>query len=143
MHKLKYVFVALGLFTLLSCENLGKVKGTVCYPSEYYPAMNIYAKNIATRQVYSTSTEEGINKFEIDDLRPGEYIAYAYTKEKLFGDADTPYKEKGSGGYFHAVPCGLRVDCDNHDLIVFKIIGGKTTNMIEICDWYGAVVPEE
>jgi hypothetical protein len=105
--------------------------------------MNIYVKNINTSNVYQTSTTEGVNTFVIENLPAGEYIAYAYTQEKLFGDEHEANKEKGSGGYSHAVPCGLRIDCENHDLILIKLEDGASIDSIQICDWYGAVVPEE
>ncbi|MBA9079904.1 hypothetical protein [Rufibacter quisquiliarum] len=121
---------------------LGSVKGTLCYPGHYIPQMNVYIKNAKTGNVYKTLVKENKKTFQFSNIPTGTYVAYAYTVKKTFTDSNGN-SSKGSGGYTKMVPCGLSVNCKDHTLIEFKVIAAKTTSNIEICDWYGATVPNE
>ncbi len=113
-------------------EPEGSLAGKLCYPSQGIPPLNIYIENVETGDV--TKQESDLNQDSYKaDLAPGTYIAYAYVKGM----------EDSFGGYTEAVPCGLSVDCEDHKLIEFKIVDQGLTSDIDICDWYGAEVPEE
>jgi len=128
---------------LISCSiKTGTVKGTLCYPSDYIPAMNVYLKNNESSSIYKVTIKEDQKTFEFNEIPEGNYVAYAYTIEETVTDVNKN-SSKGSGGFTHAVPCGLTVDCNDHKLIEFKVIRGETTDSISICDWYGAIVPTE
>ena len=134
------VLLFLSSILLTSCSSTsGTVKGTVCYPSEYIPAMNVYLKNKETNKIYSSDIKENQKPFKFKNIPAGNYIAFAYTVQEI--STDTNNKSAiANGGYTHAVPCGLTVECKDHSLLVFKVENGKTTKNIEICDWFGAVM---
>jgi hypothetical protein len=134
--------ILLFLFAILltSCGSTsGTVKGTVCYPSEYIPAMNVYIKNNETKKIYSLVIEENQKSFKLNKVPEGNYIAFARTVQKVLTD-DSNKSTITNGGYTHAVPCGLTIDCKDHSLIVFKVEKGKSTKGIKICDWFGAIM---
>lgn len=141
---MKNLFILLFLSSILltSCSSTsGTVKGTVCYPSEYIPAMIVYIKNKETGKIYSLDIEENQKPFKFKKIPAGDYIAFAYAVQEDLTDA----KDKSTitnGGYTHAVPCGLTVECKDHSLLVFKVQNGKTTKNIQICDWFGAIMQD-
>jgi hypothetical protein len=137
------VLLFLSSILLTSCSSTsGTVKGTVCYPSEYIPAMNVYLKNKETSKIYSLDIKENQKPFKFKKIPAGNYIAFAYTVQEISTDANNK-SAIANGGYTHAVPCGLTVECKDHSLLVFKVVNGKTTKNIEICDWFGAVMADK
>ena len=131
------------LILLTSCGSTsGTVKGALCYPSDYIPAMNVYLKNKETNKTYSLVIKEKQKTFKFKKILEGNYVAFAHTMEETNIDFNNK-SSKASGGYTHAVPCGLTVNCNNHTLINFKVNNGKTTKAVDICDWYGVIVPKE
>lgn len=130
-------------FALTSCASTtGIVQGKLCYPSEYVPAMNVYLKASGSNTIYKVVSKENEQTFTFKKIPEGSYVAFAYTTEATMLDLNNK-KSKASGGFTHFVPCGLSIDCKDHALISFKVNKGKTTNAIDICDWYGAIVPSE
>lgn len=113
-------------------EPLGTISGEICYASESIPPLVIYFENVESGEIYFLKTELNQSDYEID-VSPGTYIAYAYVD----GIEDTP------GGYTEAVTCGLTDDCVDHNLIEFEVEDGSLTSQIDICDWYGAIVPDQ
>lgn len=142
---MKHLFLLL-FFTIIlltSCNSTtGIVKGTLCYPSDYIPAMNVYLKNKETNKTYSLLIKENQQTFKFKKIIEGNYIAYAYTIEETITDFNNK-TSKASGGYTQAVLCGLTVNCNDHSFVNFNVKKGKTTKAIHICDWYGAMVPKE
>ncbi|PQJ81265.1 hypothetical protein [Polaribacter glomeratus] len=129
------------LFT--SCGiNKGIVKGSLCYPSDYIPEMNVYLKNMDNNKIYLTDTKQGQKTFRFKKIVSGNYVAYAYTKDSIAMELNGN-SLKASGGFTKAVDCGLTVKCNDHRLVKFEVKKGKTVNSISICDWYGALVPKE
>ena len=139
---MKNPLILLFLLTILltSCSSTsGTVRGTVCYPSEYIPAMNVYLKNKETGKIYSLDIKENQKPFKFKKIPKGNYIAFAYTVQEISTDLNNK-TSIANGGYTHAVPCGLTVECKDHSLLVFKVENGKTTKNIQICDWFGAIM---
>lgn len=138
-----YGILIVSIFLLTSCgAHKGIVKGTLCYPSDYIPEMNVYLKNMDNNNIYLADIKEGQKTFRFKKIISGNYVAYAYTKEQVALELDGT-SLKASGGFTKAVGCGLTVNCNDHSLIKFEVKKGKTTNSISICDWYGAIVPKE
>lgn len=136
-------FLLLSIILLTSCGvNKGIVKGSLCYPSDYIPEMNVYLKNVDNNKIYLADIKEGQKTFRFKKIISGNYVAYAYTKEQVAMKLDGN-SLKASGGFTKAVDCGLTVNCNDHSLIKFEVKKGKTINSISICDWYGAIVPKE
>jgi len=125
---------------LTSCSSTsGTVKGTVCYPAEYIPAMIVYLKNKETGKIYSLNIEENQKPYKFKKIPAGNYMAFAYTVLEVSADENNK-TAIANGGYTHAVPCGLTVECKDHSLLIFKVENGKTTKNIQICDWFGAIM---
>lgn len=103
--------------------------------------MNIYLKNKETNKIYSLDIKENQKPFKFKKVPAGNYIAFAYTVQEISTD-DNNKTSIANGGYTHAVPCGLTVDCKDHSLLVFKVENGKTTKNIQICDWFGAIMKD-
>ncbi len=104
----------------------GSIAGSLSYPSEFIPALQIVAFNVNdTNQWFSLSTAENTNTYQFDGLPAGAYIVVAYVNGGDYG-----------GGYTQAVPCGLRVECTDHNLIPVMVSGGKVTEGIDPGDWY-------
>jgi hypothetical protein len=105
----------------------GVLYGTLCYPSEFVPAMRVYVENVGTGAIAAFSTERNQPVFAVE-LPPGSYVAYAHPTEP------SPV----GGAYTHAVPCGLRVECTDHRLLPFEVRAGEVSEKVQICDWYAA-----
>jgi hypothetical protein len=103
----------------------GKITGTLGYPSEYIPAMEVVAFNTNTTFWYYVLTPEGASSYIIDGLPPGPYQVVAYTV-----DGGLP------GGYSQAVPCGLSVGCNDHSLITVNVTAGGTVTGADPIDFY-------
>jgi len=141
--KNPFILLFLSAIILSSCSSTsGTVRGTVCYPSEYIPAMNVYLKNKETNKIYSLDIKENQKPFKFKKIPKGNYIAFAYTVQEISTDANNK-TAIANGGYTHAVPCGLTVECKDHSLLIFKVENGKTTKNIQICDWFGAIMKDE
>lgn len=104
--------------------------------------MNVYLKNKESGKIYSLDIEENQKPYRFKKIPEGNYIAFAYTVQKVSSDVNDKSSVVG-GGYTKAVPCGLTVECKDHSLLVFKVENGKTTKNIEICDWLGAMMKDE
>lgn len=141
--KLNLTTLLIG-FLILTNNLFGQteVGGTICYPSYYIPEMTIYLKNIDSNSLYKTTVQKNQKTFKFADIPKGKYVVYAYTKDEIMSD-EQGNKFKGSGGFTQMVPCGLSVDCIDHTLIEFEVKSNKKINNLEICDWYGAIVPLE
>jgi CSLREA domain-containing protein len=105
--------------------SLGTIEGTLCYPSEGIPPMELFFEEVNTQVVEQLSHPGGTNTYSVDVL-PGTYVAYAWRTDYLIG-----------GAYTQAVPCGLSVNCVDHSLIQFQVVAGQTTSGVDICDYYG------
>ena len=105
----------------------GKIVGTLGYPSEGIPALDIYAFKQGDLSVfYKTTTQRNQSTFIIGGVVPGTYLLVAYPQS-------TP---QSAGGYTKAVPCGLSVECTDHSLIPVTVEAGKAVGGVEIKDWY-------
>ena len=102
----------------------GTVTGTVCYPSEFIPAMHAYFRNANTGELTELAIAENQTAYRFE-LPAGTYEAFAYLQSGELG-----------GSYSQAVVCGLSVECVDHSLVAFDIQAGQTTEKIDLCDWY-------
>lgn len=135
------------LFILISANNSysigqGTVEGTLCFPSYYIPEMIIYLRNIESNQITKLQTQKNQQKFKFKNVPIGKYVIYACTLDAIVTDESGNYS-KGHGGYTQMVPCGLTIQCEDHSLIEFEVDTNNKLKGISICDWYGAILPEE
>lgn len=110
--------------------DMGSISGTLSYPSEVVPALDVYAFNIddPNATFYTVSTDANQTTFTIRDVAPGTYHVVAYL-------ADTP-DAQFAGGYTAFVTCGLTVDCTDHTLIPVPVQAGVMAEDIAVQDWY-------
>jgi len=107
---------------------IGVVEGSVCYPSEWIPAMNVFLQPLNDGDPIIVPIAENQQTFSVE-VPSGQYIAFAwevFPPDYLYG-----------GAYSQSVVCGLTVECTDHSLVEFSVAGGETTTGIDICDWYG------
>jgi hypothetical protein len=108
----------------------GTIRGTLSYPSDGVPALDVYAIGINEMEgiTYRTRTESGATTFTIRDVAPGDYHLVAYL-------ADAPTATI-AGGYTAAVECGLTFECTDHTLLPVTVAPGATVTDIAVRDWY-------
>ncbi|MBP8793496.1 MAG: hypothetical protein KBE41_02530 [Lutibacter sp.] len=141
--KNSITFLFLSAILLTSCSSTtGTVKGTVCYPSDYIPAMTVYVKNKETGKINSLNIRENQKTFKFKKIPEGNYVAFAYTVQEVLVDNNNK-SIIANGGFTQAVPCGLTVDCKDHSLITFSVKKGNTINNIQICDWLRPAIKDE
>lgn len=106
-------------------EGTGSLTGSLSYPSEFIPPLRVFALQVGSENYFYVDTVENQSTYRIDDLPAGYYNVVAYI---LSGDY--------AGGYTQAVPCGLSVDCNNHDLIDVAVNTGQVVTNVDPGDWY-------
>jgi hypothetical protein len=107
----------------------GAITGRLSYPSEFIPPEKVVAFRLADGVTYSIDTQMNQGEYTLS-LPAGTYHVVAYVRDnegKLTGYA---------GGYTQAVPCGLAVDCLNHDLIDVVVEQGSVTFEVNPGDFY-------
>ena len=105
----------------------GTIAGTLGYPSQGIPPLEVFAINASDNSVYfKTVTAVNQQTFTIDGIAPGVYVVVAYPL-----DTDAL-----AGGYTKAVACGLSVECTDHSLIQVAVTAGQSESGIEVKDWY-------
>lgn len=108
-------------------EGPGSITGTLNYPSEMIPPLQVIAFSVDSQNWYMVLTVENQATFQIDNLPPGEYTVVAYLAGNDYG-----------GGYTPAVACGLSVDCEDHSLIPVLVESGQVVSGIQPHDWYAS-----
>ncbi len=105
----------------------GSISGKLSYPSEVIPPLRVVAINTETGEFYSTEViDNGV--YVLDGVPVGTYHVVAYLRDKS-GSA-------GSGGFSHAVLCGLTVNCTDHSLVDVEVRDGENITEINPADWY-------
>jgi hypothetical protein len=105
-------------------EQTGSISGFLSYPSNFIPSMTVVAWSLSDNGVfYYTVTAEGSSTYVIPNLPIGGYEVVAYTNGL-------------SGGYTHAVLCGLTVDCTDHTLLYVEVFAGIDSYDVNPQDWY-------
>lgn len=106
-------------------EATGSISGSLSYPSEFIPAMQVVAFGLLSNDWYVVDTVEGSGTYQLDNLPAGLYQVVSYLVGGDYG-----------GGYTAAVSCGLSVDCNDHALIAVEVTPGQVTTEINPGDWY-------
>ncbi|MDQ5951317.1 MAG: hypothetical protein QG639_594 [Patescibacteria group bacterium] len=108
----------------------GTISGSVSFPSETIPEMEVCAEDVESKQTFCTteiledsSYSSGVGyKLEVP---VGTYHVYA----KLPND---PYKAY----YNEFVTCGLQASCTSHELIPVQVGLDQNVTQIDPQDWY-------
>jgi hypothetical protein len=103
----------------------GSITGSLSYPSEFIPPLRVFAFQVDSENYYYVDTLENQSTYLIDNLPAGYYQIVAYIQNGEF-----------AGGYTQAVPCGLSVDCPNHELLEVPVNIGQDVTGIDPADWY-------
>ena len=129
--------------TLLAELN-GTIEGSLNYPSEFIPPLEVCADNIKTGEEFCTYEQIEDQKYMYGigykiEVPEGNYQVFArlYEPEDDAGDLKD-YKAY----YSEFVICGLEYDCPSHNPIVVKVDAGETVSEIDPHDWY-AMSPED
>lgn len=130
--NIRYLFIATSLFIfIVSCSKKNIIGGNIGYPSDYVPQVEVYLENVETgsqTRLIVEASFDGESAYCFNDVPDGKYIVYAIPTE--------PEVEMLVGGYTHAVPCGLTVDCNDHGYIELDVKGGQLLSDVNIYDWY-------
>ncbi len=104
----------------------GLVEGSICYPSEGIPPMNLYLQLAGSAEAVVIPIAQDQSSFSAD-VAAGTYTAFAWLPDFSYG-----------GSYSQMVVCGLTADCTDHSLVQFEVTAGATTAGVHVCDWYGS-----
>ena len=107
-----------------------KLTGKLQYPSSFIPALEIFARDTESGDVFSTDTKQNQNNWSLV-VPSGTYQVFAY----VLNASNTEL----AAGYSEFVTCGLKVSCPSHKLIMVKAESGKTTSGVDVSDWYAPV----
>ncbi|HSJ53044.1 MAG TPA: hypothetical protein VLC52_04785 [Anaerolineae bacterium] len=127
------VFVLVGLFQACGSQppaEAGVIQGKLCYPSDYIPAMTVYAREVNTGETVTVEVPENTPEYRLEVPGEATYQVFAWTVDGL------------GGSYSRFVTCGLSVECTDHSLIPVPVGAGQTVTGIDVCDFYGGTVPE-
>jgi hypothetical protein len=126
------LFVLVGLFQTCGGQpaaGVGVIRGKLCYPSEYIPAMTLYARDVTTGETVTLDVPENTPQYELQVPGEASYQVFAWTVDGL------------GGSYSRFVTCGMSVDCTDHSLIPVPVGAAQVINRIDVCDFYGGLVP--
>ncbi|MFN2137097.1 MAG: NBR1-Ig-like domain-containing protein [Candidatus Promineifilaceae bacterium] len=104
----------------------GVIKGSISYPANGNPAVDIYFVRTDESERYSMRTERGWTEYA-NTVPTGSYYVFA----RVAGDTSD-----SGGGYTQAVICGLHANCADHELVVVEVEEGRATHNVDIADWY-------
>ncbi|RPI58841.1 MAG: hypothetical protein EHM56_00710 [Chloroflexi bacterium] len=127
------VCVLVGLFQACGgppAGEAGLIRGKLCYPSEYIPAMTVYARDVDTGDTVTLEVPENTPEYELEVPGEATYQVFAWTVDGL------------GGSYSRFVTCGLSVECTDHGLIPVSVGAGQEVSGIDVCDFYGGPVPQ-
>jgi len=127
------LFLLVGLFQACGGQpagDVGVIWGKLCYPSEYIPAMTLYARDMSTGETVTLEVPENTPQYELRVPGDASYQVFAWTVDGL------------GGSYSRFVTCGMSVECTDHSLIPVPVGAGQTVSGIDVCDFYGGPVPE-
>ncbi len=106
-------------------EGTGSITGSLSYPSEYIPPLRVFAFQVGSENYFYVDTAENQSTYQFENLPTGYYQIVVYTLDG-----------KLAGGYTQAVPCGLSVNCNNHDLLEIPVNVGQVVTGVDPSDWY-------
>lgn len=115
-----------------SATDTGIITGSLSFPGESIPPMQVCAEHLITHSgVVVCTTEHTPDPAAASgvgyrlEVPPGSYFVYA----KLPSDTYKAY-------YSEFVQCGLHVGCFSHDPVAVEVRAGQTVEGIDPHDWY-------
>lgn len=105
-------------------SKIGKITGTLSFPSERIPPLTIFAiridNGLSTYYSIETAANQAFYTIEVD---PGTYNVYAF-------------RDDYAAGYTRYVTCGMGAYCSDHSPKPVVVRAGKTVKSIHLADWY-------
>jgi hypothetical protein len=115
---------------------VGTVTGSLGYPSDFVPALAIYAlptNNLADGRYVIFTERTGVapagSVTYTMQVPAGTYYFVSYVRE-------APAGNKNGGAYTKLVTCGMQPPCSDHTLIPVTVTAGQTITGVDIRDWY-------
>lgn len=107
----------------------GAITGKLGYPSDFIPALRIYAIDaIAPGRYRVVHTAQNQQSYQIAGVAPGTYFVYASAYSLVQPDTL-------GGAYTKAVPCGLNAGCNDHTPIAVQVRPGAVADGVDVRDW--------
>lgn len=108
----------------------GSISGSVSFPSEGIPKMEVCAEDTTTKETICTSEIQEDSSYSSGmgyklEVPAGTYYVYA----KLPNDSYKAY-------YNEFVTCGLQASCPSHKLIPVEVGQDQQVSQIDPQDWY-------
>jgi hypothetical protein len=134
-HRRIKILCALALAAGFSAHApCASIDGTIGFPSEYVPAMQVYARDVDTSHLASLATRQDQIHFRFE-LPVGRYVFFAVPDEpgapEIYG-AHTSYSD-----------CLLRDpkgECSDHTLAIVALSAGRRAVNVKLDDWF---LPDE
>jgi hypothetical protein len=113
--------------------SLGAISGRVGYPSDFIPALALFAIRVddpsAYRVLHTQRVPPGSRAYTMAAVEPGIYSVVAFVEGQ-----GSPLE----GAYTAAAACGLGASCTDHSLSRVTVRAGETVTGIDVTDWYSA-----
>lgn len=113
--------------------SLGVITGRLAYPSEFIPALALFAIRVDDPGIYrvlhTQRVPPGSSLYTMAAVEPGVYLVVAFVEGQGSGLA---------GAYTAAAACGLGASCTDHSPLRVMVRAGETATGIDVTDWYGA-----
>jgi hypothetical protein len=111
--------------------SLGAISGRLSYPSEFIPALVVFAIRAddggTYRLLHTQRVPPGSPSYTMAAVEPGVYTVVAFVEGQ--GSAL-------AGAYTAAAACGLGAGCTDHSLLRVTVRAGATVTGIDVTDWY-------
>jgi hypothetical protein len=107
---------------------VGGISGRLSYPSEFIPPLRVIAFNTVTGEYYWQNAVLNQTTYRFNDLPVATYYVLAYLIENP--------SDILRAAYTQAVPCGLSVGCNDHNLIAVTVTQGQEVQNVDVTDWY-------
>lgn len=118
----------------------GQITGDLCYPSDWIPAMTVYARNLSLGQTFRTQRPAGSDDYALS-VPPGRYVVYSWSDPRSSG------ADAFGQGYTDTAGCdslarAAAVECRRQAKLAPVLVGpGARVGSIDLCDYPQAIPP--
>jgi hypothetical protein len=113
---------------------VGAISGSLQYPSDAIPALDIYAIRADNPiHFYHVTTQMNQQTFDIANVVAGDYVVVAY-----LADNSAPGM---AAAYTRAAACGMGAECTDHSPQPVTVLEGQTADGVLLHDWNATDLP--